>query len=117
LVLSLSKGITKLKYCQDYFGDYQCAFGLSPTNWPSLTLTFLQINVQSFDDCLVLIDKRLNCLSTLIIYVHDITRIDSEKSDFTKVVNRCILRRKVSKFNIFLYTLFNFYFCRKNFRI
>jgi hypothetical protein len=38
----------------------------------SSTLTTLEIIVENFDDCLYLLDERLNCLSTLKIHVDEI---------------------------------------------
>ncbi|CAF4402070.1 unnamed protein product [Rotaria magnacalcarata] len=72
LILSLCKGLIELNFCQFYHRSTACTFELSSTNWKSSTLTVLKITLKSFDDCLYLLDGRLNCLSTLITYVKEI---------------------------------------------
>ncbi|CAF3653199.1 unnamed protein product [Rotaria sp. Silwood1] len=72
LILSLCKGLIELNFCRFYHRSSICTFELSSTNCKSSTLTVLKISVKSFDDCLYLLDERLNCLSTLIIYVEEI---------------------------------------------
>ncbi|CAF3294041.1 unnamed protein product [Rotaria sp. Silwood2] len=72
LILSLCKGLIELNFCRFYHRSSICTFELSSTNCKSSTLTVLKISVKSFDDCLYLLDGRLNCLSTLIIYVEEI---------------------------------------------
>ncbi|CAF4418142.1 unnamed protein product [Rotaria socialis] len=67
LILSLCKQLIKLNFCKWIHRALYCTFKLSPINFRSSTLTALKVNVKSFDDCLYLLDGRLNCLSKLSI--------------------------------------------------
>ncbi|CAM4829601.1 unnamed protein product [Rotaria magnacalcarata] len=67
LILSLCKQLIKLNFCKWFHRAIFCTFNLSSIDFKSLTLTTLKMNVKSFDDCLYLLDGRLNCLSKLII--------------------------------------------------
>ena len=75
LILSLCKRLINLNFCQlfSHRNSSICIFKLSSTSCISSTLTKLKINVETFDDCLYLLDGRLNCLSTLIIHVKKIS--------------------------------------------
>ena len=48
-------------------------FNLQSSSFKSSSLTKLTIHVNAFHDCLYLLDGRLECLSTLIIVVSQIT--------------------------------------------
>ncbi|CAF5048599.1 unnamed protein product, partial [Rotaria sp. Silwood1] len=67
LILSLCKRLIKTSFCQLHNRSTFCTYDLSSTNIKSSTLTELKIQVETFDDCLYLLDERFNCLSTLII--------------------------------------------------
>jgi hypothetical protein len=74
LILTLGKRLIKLSYCQLFHRSTFCAFeSLLSIDFNSSTLTVLKINVKTFDDCLHLLDGRLNCLSTLIISIQRIS--------------------------------------------
>jgi hypothetical protein len=61
-------------------------------------LTVLKINVKSFDDCLYLLDGRINCLSTLIIYVQEIAyTLGTIDNTVSIILNYCISRKKISE--------------------
>ncbi|CAF1120106.1 unnamed protein product [Rotaria sordida] len=84
-ILSLCKRLNHLNFCQ--LSNYRCLsieiYNLSLTSCMSSTLRTLIINVETFNDCLCLLDGRLQCLSTLIIHVEDIS-IASSTIDNTK---------------------------------
>ncbi|CAF4344834.1 unnamed protein product [Rotaria socialis] len=84
-VLSLCKRLIKLSFCHLYHHLTNCTFDLSSTNCLSSTLTTLEITVKTFDDCLYLLDERLNCLSTLKIHVDEIA-FTSGTIDNTKIL-------------------------------
>ncbi|CAF4340298.1 unnamed protein product, partial [Rotaria sp. Silwood2] len=83
LILSLCKQLNKLNFCQFDNRSTFRIFDLSSTNFKSSTLTELKINVETFDDCLYLLDGRFNCLSTLIINI-EIISFTSGTIDNTK---------------------------------
>ncbi len=68
-ILSLCKRLMNLNFCQlsKYRSLSISIHNLSSTSCMSSTLSTLNINVETFDDCLYLLDGRLQCLSTLII--------------------------------------------------
>ncbi len=73
MILCLCKRLIKLDFCEfDYRMSTICTFNLS-TNYMSSTLTALKIRVKTFDDCLYVLDGRLDSLSTLIIIVEKIS--------------------------------------------
>ncbi|CAF3381034.1 unnamed protein product [Rotaria sp. Silwood2] len=84
-ILSLCKRLNHLNFCQ--LSNYRSLsieiYKLSLTSCMSSTLRTLIINVETFNDCLYLLDGRLQCLSTLIIHVEDIS-IASSTIDNTK---------------------------------
>ncbi len=60
----------------------------------SSTLSTLNINVETFDDCLYLLDGRLQCLSTLIIHVENISFTSSTVDDAVSIIfNYYVLRK------------------------
>ncbi|CAF3215420.1 unnamed protein product, partial [Rotaria sp. Silwood2] len=83
LILSLCKQLNKLNFCQFDNRSTFRTFDLSSTNFKSSTLTELKINVETFDDCLYLLDGCFNCLSTLIINI-EIISFTSGTIDNTK---------------------------------
>ncbi|CAF1127106.1 unnamed protein product [Adineta steineri] len=72
LILSLCKRLVKLNFYEFYERSRICTFEISSMNCTSSTLTELVINIETFDDCLYLLDGRLNCLSKLIINIQEI---------------------------------------------
>ncbi|CAF1281091.1 unnamed protein product [Rotaria sordida] len=85
LIVSLCKRLINLNFCQVLPERTlpMCVDNLLSTNCISSNLTELKINVTTFDDCLYLLDGRFDCLSTLIIYVFDIS-FTSSNMDNTK---------------------------------
>ncbi|CAF3562791.1 unnamed protein product [Rotaria sp. Silwood1] len=79
LILSLCKRLIYLNLCAS--PRYRCLaihfFKQSSTSCMSSTLTTLNINVETFDDCLYLLDERLNSLLTLIICVKQLPKLKS----------------------------------------
>ncbi|CAF4176758.1 unnamed protein product [Rotaria sp. Silwood2] len=76
LILCLCKRLTDLTFCE--FSSNQrltiSIFNLPSINCVSSTLMKLNIVVNTFDDCLYLLDGRLECLSTLVIKIQRISR-------------------------------------------
>jgi len=83
-------------------------------NCTSSTLTELIIDVETFNDCLYLLDGSFNCLSKLIIYVLEIA-YTIETTD--NIVSIIVIREKKTVNSIDKYALFPFFVCfdRKNF--
>ncbi|CAF1575497.1 unnamed protein product [Adineta ricciae] len=69
LIVSLCKHLSKLSFRRNRVGLLEYIFHFSSIDWESSTLTSLKINVETFDDCLHLLDGRLNNLSRLTIFV------------------------------------------------
>lgn len=91
-----------------------CTFNLSSINLKSSTLTTLKANVKSFDDCLYLLDGRLNCLSKLIIGIKIIADTSGTiDNTVSMIVNSSLSRKKNSECDNSAY--FAFLFHRKNF--
>jgi hypothetical protein len=84
--------LIKLNFGHFFHRTTVCTFNLS-SNCKSSTLAILKINVENFDDCLYLLDERLNCLSTLIIHVKEITSATIDNT-VCIAVDDCISRRK-----------------------
>ncbi|CAF1095315.1 unnamed protein product [Rotaria sordida] len=85
-ILSLCKRLINLNFC--YFSDQDLTvsiYNLPPPSFKSSTLTNLKINVDIIDDCLDLLDGRLNCLSTLIIKITQISSTISNTDNITKL--------------------------------
>lgn len=83
LILSLGKSLIDLTFCQRFPNrSFEIpTLNITSPGCVSSTLTKLKIKVNTFDDCLYLLDERLPCLSTLIIYIFRIfdssTNIDN----------------------------------------
>ena len=75
LLLSSCKRLIKLNFGYFFHRLPVCTFDLSSTTLKCSTLSSLKINVKTFDDCLFLLEGRLNCLSKLIINVQIISSI------------------------------------------
>ncbi|CAF4894152.1 unnamed protein product [Rotaria socialis] len=81
LILSISKCLIDLTFTE----RIQISFSNLPsTNCVSSTLTKLKINVNTFDDCLYLLDGRLQHLSIMII---DIDEISDSSSNIDNIKN------------------------------
>jgi hypothetical protein len=94
MILSIGKHLCDLNFRRHLFNEdlLVSIFNLPTASCVSSTLTKLTINVNSFDDCLYLLDGRLECLSTLII---DITKItDSSLNKDNTVSIRVIFKFK-----------------------
>ena len=65
IVLSVSKQLCDLTFSLSVLKNCN----LSKMNCTSSTLTTLNVSVDSFDDCLYLLDGRFECLSTMIIEI------------------------------------------------
>jgi hypothetical protein len=92
-MLSLCKNLTVLNFC-DMFPIRNCvtpAFYLVLTSDMSSTLTKLKINVVSLVDCLLLLDHRLDSLSTLIINVSDIFYLEQGIDHTVSIISIIIL--------------------------
>ncbi|CAF2102204.1 unnamed protein product [Rotaria magnacalcarata] len=73
LILSLAKCLTDFTFVQCLRdASTNSLFTLFSTNCVSSTLTKLKIDVNTFDDCLYILDGRFDCLSTLIIDIEKI---------------------------------------------
>ncbi|CAF3899991.1 unnamed protein product [Rotaria sordida] len=102
LILSLCKRLIKLSFCQSNDRSTLCTFDLSSSNFNSSILTTLNIIVETFDDCLYLLDGRFNCLSILIIAVKIIS-YTSGTIDNTKKLPKLKHFSLTSYRHIFLY--------------
>ncbi|CAF3388858.1 unnamed protein product [Rotaria sp. Silwood2] len=73
LIVSLCKNLTVLNFCDMFHTrTYETSVFYRSSNYMSSTLIKLKIHVLSLDDCLYLLDGRLDSLSTLIINVEHI---------------------------------------------
>ncbi len=94
LILSLCKQLNKLSFCQFDNRSTLCTFDLSSTNFKPSTLTELKVNVETFDDCLYLLDGRFNCLSTLIINIEIISSTSGTIDNTVSIIVNSYLSRK-----------------------
>ncbi|CAF1127937.1 unnamed protein product [Rotaria sordida] len=87
LILSIGKCVTDLTFSQwlCYKHTWISIFHLPSTSCVSSTLTKLNINVNTFDDCLYLLDDHLDSLSSIIINIRKISAplldIDNTEND------------------------------------
>jgi len=74
LILFFCKHLTDFTICQLYGGRSvtDSTFNLTSMRPVSLNLTKMNINVNTFDDCLYILNGHFECLSTLIIDIHKI---------------------------------------------
>ncbi len=86
LILFLCKHLTNLTIRQLYAGRSltDSTFNLTSMRPVSLTLTKMKINVNTFDDCLYILNGHFECLSTLII---DIYKISDSSSNIDNTVS------------------------------
>jgi len=75
LILFLCKHLTNLTIRQLYAARSltDSTFKLTSMRPVSLTLTKMKINVNTFDDCLYILNGHFECLSTLIIDIYKIS--------------------------------------------
>ncbi|CAF2919463.1 unnamed protein product [Rotaria sp. Silwood2] len=87
-ILFVSKCLSDLTYLQKSSGKYITILSsnISYTHCLSSTLTKLTINVNTFDDCLYLLNGCLPSLSTLIIRISQINRSSSMIDNTKKLV-------------------------------
>ncbi|CAF4044107.1 unnamed protein product, partial [Rotaria sordida] len=85
LILSLCKNLIDLNFCDLFFErkHWNHISDLTETSLTSSTLTKLKINLETFTECLFLLNGNLECLTTLILHVELIyplmRRIDNIK--------------------------------------
>ncbi len=87
MILSICKHLCDLTFNQCILGKHLLVsiFNLPKTSCVSSTLTKLNINVNTFDDCLYLLDGRLESLSTLIIDIDEITESSLNKDNTVSI--------------------------------
>ncbi|CAF1370316.1 unnamed protein product [Rotaria sordida] len=87
LILSLSKRLTSLNFCQLFhYRTLSVWFVTRPSKiCMSSTLTKLKIEIKTFRDCLCLLDGCLDCLSRLIINVQHICVMSLRKYNTEKL--------------------------------
>ncbi|CAF3352350.1 unnamed protein product [Rotaria sp. Silwood2] len=92
LILSLCKRLRDLTFCEQLSnqGLPISIFKLPSTSCMSSTLTKLKIDVNTFDDCLYLLDGRFEYLSTLIVDIVKISISRSKIDNTVSIVGRCI---------------------------
>jgi hypothetical protein len=96
LILNLCKRLISINFCQLHYRRTICTFDLS-MNCMSSTLTKLKINVKTFDDCLYLLDGRLDTLSKLIIHVKRISHTSRIIDNTVSVITNCLVLQKSSE--------------------
>ncbi|CAF1478481.1 unnamed protein product [Adineta steineri] len=87
LILSISKCLIEFTFHQSNKNNYQHLFidHLSSTNPICSTLTKLNIEVNTFDDCLALLDGRFPSLSHFLVYIKNISSTSSDIDKITKL--------------------------------
>jgi hypothetical protein len=88
MILSICKRLCDLTFNQCIFDKNLLVsiFNLPTTSCVSSTLTKLNINVNTFDDCLYLLHGRLENLSTLIIDISEINESSLNKDNTVREV-------------------------------
>ncbi|CAF4561968.1 unnamed protein product [Rotaria sp. Silwood2] len=99
LILSLCKRLIKLNFTSFYHRSTFYALDLSSIDCTSSTLTELEIYVKTFDDCLYLLDERLNCLSTLKIHVEEVVYTPETIDNTVSIIVHYCVRKKNSQLN------------------
>ena len=102
MILSVGKHLSDLTFRQRLLKNNTTTstFHL-PTSFISSTLTKLNICVDTFDDCLYLLDGRLECLSTLVIDIR--TTIDPPSTrDNTVSINVIIRFEQICLWNLLM---------------
>ena len=99
LILSLTKRLTHLNFYQvfSHRKTWISMYGLPRTSCMSSNLTQLKINVESFLECLYLLDGRLHSLSKLIINVRKFSyeRKPSYVNDTVNIISMIIFPIKI----------------------
>ncbi|CAF4312854.1 unnamed protein product [Rotaria sp. Silwood2] len=75
LILSMGKHLSDFTFMQWLLESTIkiSPFNLLSTNLKSSSLSKLTNDIDDFDECLYLLDRRLECLCTLIVYISEIT--------------------------------------------
>jgi len=96
MILSIGKHLCDLTFIQHYPYNHSIVSfsNLPTTSCVSSTLTKLNIYVHAFDDCLYLLDGRLEYLSTLIIDIATIT-VSSLNKDNTVSISGVIKFKQI----------------------
>jgi len=99
LILSGCKRLISLNFCQLFYDRKTpiCVSKLPSTSYMSSILTKLKINVKTFDDCLYLLDGRLDTLSKLIIHVKRISHTSRILDNTVSVITNCLVLQKSSE--------------------
>jgi hypothetical protein len=111
LILSLGKCLVDLTFSEWFSGKSLdiSTLNITSTSYVSSTLIKLKIEVNTFDDCLYLLDGRLQCLSTLIIKIFEIcdslANIDNKVSIYLIVM--CIENLYVNYIHYFVFFIEN----------
>ncbi len=101
MILCLCKRLVNLDFCDlDYRLSTICTFNLSSTNCMSSSLTTLKMRVKTSDDCLYVLDGRLDCLSTLIITVKEIFYASTTINNTVSKIAHCSVLRNNSESNV-----------------
>ncbi|CAF4645556.1 unnamed protein product, partial [Rotaria sp. Silwood2] len=89
LILSLGEYLIDLTFSQWFPNrDFEIpTLNITSTSCVSSTLTKLNIEVNTFDDCLYLLDGRLQCLSTFIIEIFEIFYSSANINNTKKLPN------------------------------
>ncbi|CAF1318472.1 unnamed protein product [Rotaria sp. Silwood1] len=110
-ILSLSKQLIDLTFSEMTYTQRLgiSTFNLSLTSCISSTLIKLKIDVNTFDDCLYLLDGRLECLSILIVKIREISmslsKIDNTVSSFESLYRKLLKLNHFSLISV-LHTIF-----------
>ena len=120
-LLSLCERLTALNFC-DVFRTRKCwlfIFPAGPGDYVSSTLVKLKINVATFLDSLILLDVRLESLSTLFINVSTILdrrmNIDRTVSTTAHALSHigsilvCIVSEEIAKTQVFIIHIVRFH--------
>ncbi len=111
LILSLGKCLIDLTFSEWFSGKSLdiSTLNIISTSYVSSTLTKLKIKVNTFDDCLYLLDGRLQCLSTLIIKIFEIcdslANIDNKVSIYLIIM--CIENLNLNYIHCFFFFIEN----------
>ncbi|CAF3022952.1 unnamed protein product [Rotaria sp. Silwood2] len=83
-------------------------FNLLSTNLKSSSLSKLTNDIDDFDECLYLLDRRLECLCTLIVYISEITNSSLNINNtirFVSIYRKRIAGKRLLNYEIGLVTI------------
>ena len=100
-ILNMYTNVLHLKFYQSTYSSH--SFVKFSTHTPKFcsTLVELHINVQFFDDCLYLLDGRLNQLRRFFVSAHIISLpqpINDKRVSYEQKENKCILQTWINSF-------------------